>query len=68
MARKSLAENTVPHLTSNSITLLRTLRQAVSLDTWESRKTVQANRLGLLKVKKKKLMLTKLGWQVAQYL
>ena len=61
-------ENIVRHLTPTAISLLRALRQCVTLDDWETRKTIQANRYDLLTVKGRKLTLTKLGWQVAMRL
>ena len=65
--RKDQIENIVRHLSPTSITLLRTLRQATCLEDWETRKTIQANRYDLLKLKKNnKLTLTALGWRVAQ--
>jgi hypothetical protein len=64
--RKDQIENIVRHLSPTSITLLRTLRQATCLEEWETRKTIQANRYDLLKLKNNKLTLTALGWRVAQ--
>jgi hypothetical protein len=64
--RKDQIENIVRHLSPTSITLLRTLRQATCLEDWETRKTIQANRYDLLKLKNNKLTLTALGWRVAQ--
>ena len=64
--RKDQIENIVRHLSPTSITLLRTLRQATCLEDWETRKTIQANRYDLLKLKNNKLTLTALGWRVAE--
>jgi len=63
--RKDQIENIVRHLSPTSITLLRTLRQATCLEDWETRKTIQANRYDLLKLKNNKLTLTALGWRIA---
>jgi hypothetical protein len=66
--RKDQIENIVRHLSPTSITLLRQLRAHVCLEEWETRKTIQANRWDLLKLKDNKLTLTALGWRVATLL
>jgi len=64
--RKDEIENIVRHLSPTSIVLLRQLRAYVTLEDWETRKTIQANRYDLLKLKDNKLTLTALGWRVAE--
>ncbi len=68
MARKTLAEQTLPHLTKTSITLLRILRQAESIHNWKTLRIINANRLGLLRVRKNRLYLSALGRKVAERL
>lgn len=66
--RKDQIENIVRHLSPTSITLLRQIRAYVRLEYWDTRKTIQANRYDLLKLKDNKLTLTALGWRVAALL
>ncbi len=63
--RISQAQHIANQATPAGRQLLRILRQATYLDTWDSRKTVWANSWNLLKVKNKRLKLTALGRKVA---
>lgn len=61
-------EETLKQLSPTTIKLLRMLREHVSLEDWKARQTVQANRMGLLKLRNKKLLLTSKGERIADRL
>ena len=66
--KKAEVDEVLKRLSATSITLLRMLRAHVALEKWDTRKTVQANRMGLLKLKDGKLWLSARGEKVADRL
>lgn len=68
MPKISQAQHIANHATPAGRKLLITLRQATSLDQWDTRATRWANSWNLLKVQKGKLKLTAMGWKVAALL